>query len=217
MGWDLAEIWEYSVVIKCFIYIFFFAFIWLFYYFFNHYILVAKLKKHFKLFGKLRTVKMPDTEIGPIIDQQLNKAKNPQIKDLYRAFSALTGAPLSDSEHLAQKHKREIDYFLAKRKLQLKGLAVVLIFSISGLILVGIKELVVNIDMWYTLTSKFTLHQMISNLSLNFHYNLFYPLAIALAEAFLVVWLINSIKKLRLWLDREWANLLEESASGEGK
>lgn len=156
--------------------------------------------------------KTSDMEIGIIIDRQLNKTKNHQIKDLYCAFSALMAAPSSISGLSAQKHKREIDYFLDRRKSQIKGLAIVLVFSIAGIILMEIKTLMTEIE-YLSRTPKLSI--IIPWLSQNFHYNLFYPLAFALAETFLAFWLINSVKKLRLWFEREWANLLEKVASGK--
>ncbi|MDH5384373.1 MAG: hypothetical protein OEY18_06665 [Candidatus Aminicenantes bacterium] len=157
--------------------------------------------------------KTPESEIGEILDKQLKKAKNPQIKNLYRSFSALVTGPSAACEHAAQKHKREIDYFLAKRELQIKGLAIVLIFSMAGLILMEIKVLSTVIDCWYTVYITPKLSQVLLAVSQNFHFNLFQPLVLALAETFLVFWLINRVKKLRLWLDCEWAIFLE-TASG---
>jgi hypothetical protein len=209
MSWELTEIsWHYPFMIKLFIYIFFFALFWLFYYFFNHYIFFAKLKKHIKIFKNLWTATTSNAEIGPIIDQQLNKANNPQIKDLYRAFSALAAAPTVGGGLHAQKLKREIDYFLDRRKLQIKGLAIALVFSMAGLMLMEINILVTDIGI-LSRTPTFSL--ITQWLSQNFHSNLFYPLAFALLETFLALWLINSVKKLRLWLDHEWANLQKET------
>ncbi len=201
--------WDYPLMIKPFLFIFLFALLWLYFYFHHHYVLVFKFKKQFKFFINLLLAKKPEEEIGEILDKQLKKAKNPQIKNLYRSFSALVTAPVAARENAAQKHKREIDYFLAKRELQIKGLAIVLIFSMAGLVLMEIKVLSTVIDYWYTVNITPKLSQVLSAVSMNFHFNLFQPLALALAETFLVFWLINHVKKLLLWLDCEWAILLE--------
>jgi hypothetical protein len=215
MSWELTDVsWHYPFMIKFFIYIFTFSLFWLCYYFLNHYILVARLKKHIKIFRNLQMAKTPDTEIEAIIDQQLKKTKNPQIKDLYLAFSALSTTPSAAGEHLVQKHKREIDYFLSRRELQIKGLAIVLVFSMFGLILMEAKLLLFSISQAHIYKN---LSNFLSAIDTDFYHNLFQPLAFSLPETFLVFCLINSLKKLRLWLDHEWANLIEESASGEGK
>ncbi len=210
MTWNLWEnSWDYPLIIKPFLFIFWFALLLLYFYFHHHYVLVFKFKKQFKFFSNLLLAKTPEGEIGEILVKQLKKAKNPQIKNLYRSFSALVTAPSAVRDNAAKKHKREIDYFLAKRELQIKGLAIVLIFSMAGLILMEIKVLSTVIDYWYTVYITPKLSQVLSAVSRNFHFNLFQPLALALAETFLVFWLINRVKKLLLWFDCEWAILLE--------
>jgi hypothetical protein len=101
--------------------------------------------------------------------------------------------------------------------LQIKGLAIVLFFSMAALILVSMKIWSLNTIYGCKVSGNITLSSLLPGLLEDFLYNISYPLTFALAETFLVFWLINSVKKLRLWLDHEWASLLEEAAFGEGK
>jgi hypothetical protein len=172
------------------------------------------LKKHFKFFRKLQEAKKSDKDSEPINVKQPKNVNNPQIKELCRAFYALTTVPITTVAHSIQKSKREINYFLDRRKLQIKGLIIVLVFSMAGLILMEIRRLLTEIGY---LSKSLTSHIVIPWLSNNFHYNLFTPLFFALVETFLAFWLINSVHKLNLWFNREWTDLLEETFSREGE
>lgn len=174
----------------------------------------VKLKKHFRFFRKRQEVKITGKESEPIIVKQPKNVNNPQIKELYKAFYALNTEPITSVAPSIQKSKREINYFLDQRKLQIKGLIIVLVFSMAGLILTEIRRLLTEIGY---LSKSLTSQIVIPWLSNNFHFNLFTPLFFALVNTFLAFWLINSMHKLSLWLNREWTDLFEKPFSREGE
>ncbi|MDH4272749.1 MAG: hypothetical protein OEW18_12330, partial [Candidatus Aminicenantes bacterium] len=102
-------------------------------------------------------------------------------------------------------------HFLLKRALHLKSVAISAAFSLAGLILFCFHYAILFITPLFEIKTNPPLADVITEIHLVFG-GAFPFLVIALAEAFLALWLVNSIKKMRLRLDVIWAGFLEEIA-----
>jgi len=217
MEFSLVEIEYYMPIpVKSFILVFWIFLLCLPYLVVSHDVLLFRIKKHVANFRKKWLARIHDVETVQHFAQQEKRISQPLIKEFYRSLVKLINASAESRDLAVKAYELEIDYYLTKRELHLKILAVVLVFSMAGLSLVGVKIILFDEpQQWFSVMSEPRLAQLFTNLQWDFHNWIFYPLLIALAETFLVFWLIVAKKKMALRLHREWTALVDAMVEGK--
>jgi len=208
---DIYQGWNYPAGMRFFIIVILFVMLWLPYLIAVHVLLSYQIKK----FSTRLRLKWRDDKNGFDIDAYRvsisAKKRNRPIRDYFLSLAEKISVPIEVRNPANPRPRMEIDRFLAKRELHLRGLTIVVVFSLAGLLLFCFYYVVLFITPLFAVRTNPTIADVIVEIHLVFGHA-FVPLAIGLTEAFLSFWLINGLKKMRLRLDDVWAGFLEEIA-----
>lgn len=210
-GIDIYQGWNYPMGMRFFIIIILFVMLWLPYLLAAHALLFHQINKSSaRLRFRWRDEKN-GFDVAAYCASISAKRRNRPIRDYFLSLAEKTSVPVERRNPADPRPRMEIDRFLDKRELHLRGLAIVVVFSLAGLLLFCFYYVVLWITPLFAVNSNPTIAKVIVEIHLVFGHA-FVPLAIGLTEAFLSFWLINGLKKMRLRLDDVWAGFLEEIA-----
>jgi len=219
MTWSLVETeWDIPFSLRPFVFIFLFLILWIPYVAVSHYVLRARLQRHFKRMGKWWRDNGEASGPKQRIDHFLESARNPQIQGFYKAVSDMIAETPERAGRAAASYQADIEYFLGKKVAHLKALAIVLLFAMAGFLLMGLKRMIIDEAQVMSIVFKEPwFSKLLANLPDMFYHWIYYPLVIALAETFLIFWLINSTKRLGLRLRHDMTVLSTAIADRSGR
>jgi len=134
-GIDIYQGWNYPAGMRFFIIIILFVMLWLPYLIAVHVLLSYQIKK----FSTRLRLKWRDEKNGFDIDAYRvsisAKKRNRPIRDYFLSLAEKISVPIEVRNPANPRPRMEIDRFLAKRELHLRGLTIVVVFSLAGLLL----------------------------------------------------------------------------------
>jgi hypothetical protein len=200
--------WEHSPVMKFFALIIIFAGLWLLYLIGSQIRLFLQIKKYSIELRKKWQERKKDFDAAAFSALIIDKNRNRFIFKYFRSLAEKASVPFEQRIPETPRLRMDIDRFLAKRELHLRSVAMIVIFSLGGLLLAALYYAVLAIT-WKT---DPTIADVITEIRF-FALDIF-PSVLALGEAFLSFWMINGLRKMSLRLDDVWAGFLDDIARG---